>query len=152
VEEAWRTLHNDKVALRKLFPKYVCFPCHLFHPLFHTHHYPSSEAGTIGEIVIYVPSGLILTPPHEIEEKVTSVDRQTISAFKLSSPAASKIANGLNSRAELRVFCLSNDCKPIRSQSSSRMSSATRVVRKIRFPRSCSREERCYAGYIDTGV
>jgi hypothetical protein len=28
----------------------------------------------------------------------------------------------------------------------------TRVVRKIRFPRSCSREERCYAGSGDTGV
>jgi hypothetical protein len=27
-----------------------------------------------------------------------------------------------------------------------------RVVRKIRFPRSCSREERCYAGSGDTGV
>jgi hypothetical protein len=28
----------------------------------------------------------------------------------------------------------------------------TRVVRKIRFPRSCSREERCYMGSGDTGV
>jgi hypothetical protein len=28
----------------------------------------------------------------------------------------------------------------------------TRVVRKIRFPRSCSREERCYVGSGDTGV
>jgi hypothetical protein len=28
----------------------------------------------------------------------------------------------------------------------------TRFVRKIRFPRSCSREERCYAGSGDTGV
>jgi hypothetical protein len=28
----------------------------------------------------------------------------------------------------------------------------TRVVRKIRFPRSCNREERCYAGSGDTGV
>jgi hypothetical protein len=28
----------------------------------------------------------------------------------------------------------------------------TRVVRKIRFPRSCSREERYYAGSGDTGV
>jgi hypothetical protein len=27
-----------------------------------------------------------------------------------------------------------------------------RVVLKIRFPRSCSREERCYAGSGDTGV
>jgi hypothetical protein len=26
------------------------------------------------------------------------------------------------------------------------------IVRKIRFPRSCSREERCYAGSGDTGV
>jgi hypothetical protein len=28
----------------------------------------------------------------------------------------------------------------------------TRVVRKIRFPRSCSSEERCYTGFGDTGV
>jgi hypothetical protein len=31
-------------------------------------------------------------------------------------------------------------------------SPSTRVVRKIRIPRSCSREERCYAGSSDTGV
>jgi hypothetical protein len=29
---------------------------------------------------------------------------------------------------------------------------SARVVRKIRFPWSCSREERCYAGSGDTGV
>jgi hypothetical protein len=28
----------------------------------------------------------------------------------------------------------------------------TKAVRKIRFSRSCSREERCYAGSGDTGV
>ncbi|KOC58993.1 hypothetical protein WH47_00819 [Habropoda laboriosa] len=31
-------------------------------------------------------------------------------------------------------------------------SATTRVVRKIRFPRSCSREERCYAESGDTVV
>jgi hypothetical protein len=31
-------------------------------------------------------------------------------------------------------------------------SETTRVIRKIRFPRSCSREERCYEGSGDTGV
>jgi hypothetical protein len=31
-------------------------------------------------------------------------------------------------------------------------SNFTRVVRKIRFPRSCSHEERCYVGSGDTSV
>jgi hypothetical protein len=31
-------------------------------------------------------------------------------------------------------------------------SPSTSVVRERRFPRSCSREERCYAGSGDTGV
>jgi hypothetical protein len=41
------------------------FPCQFsFHRLFHTHHL-SSRAGTIGQLVADVPSGLSLTPPQE---------------------------------------------------------------------------------------
>jgi hypothetical protein len=34
-------------------------------PLPNTHHHPSSGAGTVGEMVTEVPSGLTLTPPQE---------------------------------------------------------------------------------------
>jgi hypothetical protein len=47
------------------FSKYFGFPCQfLFHRLLHTHQL-SSGAGTIGQIVADVPSGLILTTSHE---------------------------------------------------------------------------------------
>jgi hypothetical protein len=45
--------------------------CQPFHPLLHTHHYPSSEACTIGHTVVAVRSGLSLIPPQ----------RKTISGF-----------------------------------------------------------------------
>jgi hypothetical protein len=47
----------DKVALRQVFSKYFGFPWQLS---FHTHHL-SSGAGTIGQLVADVPSGLSLT-------------------------------------------------------------------------------------------
>jgi hypothetical protein len=51
------------VILEKVLSKYFGFPCQLsFHRLLHTHHHLSSRAGTIGQLVTYVPSGLSLTP------------------------------------------------------------------------------------------
>jgi hypothetical protein len=53
------------VALGQFFFQYLGFPCQLsFHQLLHTHHL-SSGAGTIGQILTDVPSGLSLTPPQE---------------------------------------------------------------------------------------
>jgi hypothetical protein len=53
----------DKVAPGLVFSVYFGFPCQFsFHRLLHTHHL-SSEAGTIGQLVADVPSGLSLTPP-----------------------------------------------------------------------------------------
>jgi hypothetical protein len=57
-------LWGDKVALgQQVFSEYFGFPCQFsFNQLLHTHHHLSSGAGTIGQIMVYVPSGLSLTP------------------------------------------------------------------------------------------
>jgi hypothetical protein len=60
----------DKVALGQDLSKYFGFPCQFsFHRLLHTHHHLSSGAGTIGQLVADLPSGLSLTPPQETEKK-----------------------------------------------------------------------------------
>jgi hypothetical protein len=47
-----------------VFSEYFGFRSQLsLHRLLHTHHHPSPGAGTIGQIVAYVPSGLSLTAP-----------------------------------------------------------------------------------------
>jgi hypothetical protein len=59
----------DKVALRQVFSEHFGLPCQFsFYWLLHTHHL-SSGAGTIGQLVANVPSGLILTPPQETKMK-----------------------------------------------------------------------------------
>jgi hypothetical protein len=53
-----------KVALGQVFSEHVGFPCQFsFHRLLHTLHL-SLGAGTMGQIVADVPSGLSLTLPH----------------------------------------------------------------------------------------
>jgi hypothetical protein len=65
----------DKVALGQVFSEYFGFPCQFsFHRLLHTHHL-SSGAGTIGQVVADVPSGLSLTPPQETKILTTSIIR-----------------------------------------------------------------------------
>jgi hypothetical protein len=55
----------DKVTLGQVFSEYFGFPCQFsFHGLLHTLHL-SSGAGTIGQLVADVPSGLSLTSPQE---------------------------------------------------------------------------------------
>jgi hypothetical protein len=59
----------DKVAVGQVFSEYFGFPCQLtFHRLLHIHHLKSG-AGTIGQLVADVPSGLSLTPPQETKTK-----------------------------------------------------------------------------------
>jgi hypothetical protein len=59
-----------KVALGQVFSEYFGFPCQfLFHRLLHIHRHLSSGAGTMGEFVTDVPSGLSLTPPQETKKK-----------------------------------------------------------------------------------
>jgi hypothetical protein len=57
------------VALRQVFSEYFGFPCQFsFHQLLHTHHLPSG-AGTAGQIVADVPSGLSLAPPQDTKKR-----------------------------------------------------------------------------------
>jgi hypothetical protein len=58
-----------KVALGQVSSEYFGFPCQFsYHRLLHTHHL-STGAGTIGQLVADVPSGLSLTPPQETKKK-----------------------------------------------------------------------------------
>jgi hypothetical protein len=69
----------DNVALGQLFSEYFGFPCQFsFHRLLHNHHL-SSGAGTIGQLVADVPSGLSLTPPQETKKKAHSMEQNVSS-------------------------------------------------------------------------
>jgi hypothetical protein len=58
----------DRGALGQVFSKHFGFLCQfLFHRLLRTHRL-SPGAGTVGQIVADVPSGLSLAPPQEIKE------------------------------------------------------------------------------------
>jgi hypothetical protein len=59
----------DKVALGQIFSEHFGFPCQsYFHQMLDTHHL-SSGAGTIGQILADVPSGLSLTPLRKLKNK-----------------------------------------------------------------------------------
>jgi hypothetical protein len=72
----------DLVALGQFFCEYFGFPCQFsFHRLLHIHH-TSSGAGTMGQLVADVPSGLSLTPPQETKKKneeISSMGEEYIS-------------------------------------------------------------------------
>jgi hypothetical protein len=53
----------------QVFSEYGGLSCELFHRLLHTHHYPSSGAGNLGQIMADVPNGLSLSPPEETKNK-----------------------------------------------------------------------------------
>jgi hypothetical protein len=60
----------DEVALGQVLFECFGFPCQFsFHRLLHIHHHLSSGAGTLGQLVADVPSGLSLTPPRETKKK-----------------------------------------------------------------------------------
>jgi hypothetical protein len=76
----------DKVALAQVFSEYFGFPCQfLFHRLLHSHHHLSSGAGTIGQIVADVPSGLSLTPTQEIKKNYTLTSSQLSDRQRMQS-------------------------------------------------------------------
>jgi hypothetical protein len=58
------------LAMGQVCSEHYGFPCQFsFHQMVHTH--LSSGAGTIGHLVVdHIPSGLSLTPPHEIKRKI----------------------------------------------------------------------------------
>jgi hypothetical protein len=58
----------DKMTLEQFFSEYFGFSCQFsLHWLLQIHHL-TSGAGTIGQLVADVPSGLSLTPPQEPKE------------------------------------------------------------------------------------
>jgi hypothetical protein len=63
----------DEVALRQVFSEYFGFPCHFHSTDCSTHHHHhqhlSSGAGTTGQIVANVPSGLSLTPSQKTKKE-----------------------------------------------------------------------------------
>jgi hypothetical protein len=64
----------DKVALGQVFSEYFGFSRQFtFHRLLHTHHRLSSWAGTIGQLVAKVPSGVSLNPPQETEKRMVII-------------------------------------------------------------------------------
>jgi hypothetical protein len=57
----------DKVALKQVFSEYFGFPCQFsFHRMLQIHHHLSSGAGTIGQLVADVPSGLSHPTPKKL--------------------------------------------------------------------------------------
>jgi hypothetical protein len=55
----------NEVAFGQVFSEYCGFRCQAFYRLLQTHHHPPSWAGTVGQMLADVPSGLRLTPPQE---------------------------------------------------------------------------------------
>jgi hypothetical protein len=75
----------DKVALGQVLSEYFSFSCQFsFHQLIRTHQL-SSGAGTIGQILADVPSGLNLTPPQETKKKKLLVTELCGSGVRYSS-------------------------------------------------------------------
>jgi hypothetical protein len=63
----------DKVALGQVFLEYFGFPCQFsFQRLLRIHHHLSSGAGTIGQLVADVPSGLKSPHPKKLKKKKKS--------------------------------------------------------------------------------
>jgi hypothetical protein len=67
----------DKLALGQVFSEYFGVPWQSFHRILHTHHHPSSGAGTIGQIVADVTSGLSLTPPQQTPKTKVKDENET---------------------------------------------------------------------------
>jgi hypothetical protein len=79
----------DSVALGQVCPEYFRFPCHSFHRLLHTRRHPSSsEAGTTGQMVAKMPSGLS-HPKLMLKRTVTSSSYECKEQFEWYSPSLS---------------------------------------------------------------
>jgi hypothetical protein len=72
----------DNVALGQGYSDYFGFPCQFsFHRLLHIHHHLSSGAGTVGQLVVDVPSGLSLTPPQETGKEKKKKEKKSVLLF-----------------------------------------------------------------------
>jgi hypothetical protein len=100
----------DKVALGQVFSEYFGFSCQFsFHLLLHTH-YLSSGAGTIGQSVADVPSGLSLTPPQETKKKEKPYRRELEYYEVVYSDSCEH-----GSRINITFFCYTTPASFIRS-------------------------------------
>jgi hypothetical protein len=62
----WSKWHPGQVL-----SEFFGIPCQfLFHRLLHIHHHLSSGAGTIGRLVADAESGLVLTHPKKLKQKL----------------------------------------------------------------------------------
>jgi hypothetical protein len=62
----------DKMTLGHVSSEYFGINCQFsFHRVLHIHHHLSSGAGTIGQLVDDISSGLSLAPPEESKKKLT---------------------------------------------------------------------------------
>jgi hypothetical protein len=96
----------DKVALGQVFFEYFSFLCQFsFHRLLHIHHL-SSGAGTIGQFVASVPSGLSLTSPKEIKTKLIKLKQKKCVFWLGKLTLSCESASSLSERDEtlLRVL------------------------------------------------
>jgi hypothetical protein len=107
----------NKVALGQVFSEYFGFPCQFsFHRLFHIHHHHlSSGAGTIGQRVADVPSGLSLTALQgEIKSvletasfRVSTRNTRILNTFTRSSgryPVARRVSASNKVRKSTNIF------------------------------------------------
>jgi hypothetical protein len=105
----------DKVEVGQVFSKYFGFHYQFsFHRLFHTHPHLSSGAGTIGQLVDDVPSGLSLTPPQEKKVALEKVyfevlvfspanDPSTTALYSSITPALPELRDVRNKSPDYRV-------------------------------------------------
>jgi hypothetical protein len=115
----------DKLALGQVFSEYFGFSCQLsFHRLLHIHHHLSSGAGTVGQLVGDVPSGISLTPPQETKRKLSTSIMILIfdnilyseclrSAVKGMKQAAGRVENvGYNDQSNPQCpLCFKAECR-----------------------------------------
>jgi hypothetical protein len=82
----------SKVALGQIFSEYFGFPYQsLFHQVLHTHRHISSGAGTMGQLVADVPSGLSLPLPKEAKRKKKLLNLNCSSSYLYLGGNAVKI-------------------------------------------------------------
>jgi hypothetical protein len=98
-----------KVALEQVFSEYFGFPCQFsFHRLRHTHH-PSSEAGTIGQLVADVPSEPSLTPLQATKKETMNSMIETLAGRMIIVTEVCRVFWGGQSFRRLLAFYLKTD-------------------------------------------
>jgi hypothetical protein len=94
----------DEVALEQVSSEYFDFTCSFsFHRLLHIHHL-SSGAGTVGQLVAGVPSGLSLTPRQETKKK-KNIQPSSCHLSPTQKPKRTARSSGFRSCLEVTIIC-----------------------------------------------